>query len=189
MKIVLMRHGKPEVDLEALLKHRVSAFQVGEIVKEYEMSGLSKDSKPYSSAIDEVKASGFVICSDLPRAVQSVEVLGGRHKSLIDENFRESSLPYLNSTWPRLSLYAYFLLFRMAWLLGFSTNGESIRAARIRAASNASKLKELAQTHDSVVLLGHGIMNRLIARELVKSGWRREERSDEGYWSYTVFQN
>ncbi|WP_150525620.1 histidine phosphatase family protein [Roseibium sediminis] len=188
LKIVLMRHGKPDIDLEDLLTRRVSAAQVGEIVRAYEMSGLSRDSTPNLSAIEEVKVTGFVICSDLPRAVQSVELLGGRHKSLIDESFRESSLPYLNSRWPRLSLYAYFILFRIAWLLGFSTNGESVCAARRRAARNASKLMELAQTHGSVVLLGHGIMNRLIARELKKSGWRRETRSNEGYWSHTVFE-
>ena len=189
MKIVLMRHGRPEVDLDALLKQRVSAAQVGKIVEEYEMSGLSKNSKPSSLARDEVTAAGCVICSDLPRAVHSVEELRVRDKLLIDRSFRESSLPYLTSNWPRLSLFTYFLLFRLAWLLGFSANGESIGDARKRAANNASQLQELARAHGSVVLLGHGIMNRLIARELKKSGMLCKERSNEKYWSYAVFQN
>lgn len=183
-----MRHGRPEVDLEGLLKQRVSAAEVGKIVSEYEMSGLSESSQPSLSAQDEVKASGYVICSDLPRAVQSVEKLQGGDKLMIDSSFRESSLPYLASSWPRLSLFTYFLLFRLAWLLGFSANGESMRAARKRARSNASKLHELARKHGSVVLLGHGIMNRLIARELKRSGMTCIERSNEKYWSYTVFE-
>ena len=189
MKIVLMRHGRPELDLDALLKQRVSAAEVGKIVKEYEMSDLAKNQKPSLSALDEVKAAGYVISSDLPRAVQSVEELQGHDKLLIDSSFRESSLPYFISNWPRLSLFTYFLLFRLAWLLGFSSNGESIRDARKRAASNASKLLDLARAHGSVVLLGHGIMNRLIARELKRSGMVCSEQSKEKYWSYAVFQS
>lgn len=114
MKIVLMRHGRPEMDLEAMLKQKVSASDVGHIVKDYEKSGLSKDSAPSVSAVQEIKAAGIVISSDLPRAVQSVERLGGQDKLLIDKVFRESRLPYVRATWPRLSLYSYLLFFRLA---------------------------------------------------------------------------
>jgi hypothetical protein len=40
-----------------------------------------------------------------------------------------------------------------------------------------------------VLLLGHGFMNRMIARQLEADGWTRQTGNGSQYWSATVYQN
>ncbi|EPP6253016.1 histidine phosphatase family protein, partial [Cronobacter sakazakii] len=39
-----------------------------------------------------------------------------------------------------------------------------------------------------VLLMGHGIMNRLIARSLVRQGWREIRKPEKGYWGAGVYR-
>lgn len=72
----------------------------------------------------------------------------------------------------------------VAWLFGYSRNADGIERDRARARHAAKWLSVLADKEDEVVVIGHGIMKRLIIKQLVLSGWSRAESSHEGYWSY-----
>lgn len=188
MKIILMRHGRPELDLDRLRSEKMVPITVGQIVKDYERSGLSDGSTPPSDALNISGACNRAYCSDLPRAVESISRLGLDEKVLIDELFRESSLPYLKWSKPKLTFFTWCIIFRIMWLFGFAKNGEAIADAKKRGRQCVDKLCQDATSNDTVLFLGHGIMNRLISSELKKQGWNKLAGSTEQYWSYVIWQ-
>ena len=74
---------------------------------------------------------------------------------------------------------------RLAWFLGYSGGVESYQSTQKRAGVAADKLIEIASVHGSVLVVGHGIMNRLVSRRLRKLGWDADSRDRSGYWSAT----
>ena len=62
-----------------------------------------------------------------------------------------------------------------------------IDTAHERAKVAAARLQSLA-TKGPVLLLGHGLMNRMIAKHLLKEGWVREKANGNRYWSAAVYR-
>lgn len=189
MKIILMRHGQPELDLNAIKHKKLSPFAAGKIIDKYEETDLAFNTFPPSEAVNVAKNCRIAISSDLVRAVSSIQRLGIEAKATADPDFRESNLPYLKWQRPHLSFYNWCLLFRILWLFGFAQNGESIRNSRKRAKKCVIKLCEGVEADGTVLLLGHGIINRLIASELKKLNWVKIDGSGALYWSYMTFQD
>ena len=80
-------------------------------------------------------------------------------------------------------------MFRSAWFLGFAAHTESIGSSSVRAGQAADRLIELAERHGSVLLLGHGIMNVLIAWQLRKRGWRGPlHLLLKDYWKPSIYR-
>jgi broad specificity phosphatase PhoE len=89
----------------------------------------------------------------------------------------------------RLSPFSWALVFRLLWLSGLAKEPESYTQAKERAHQAADQLAALAgRTPESVLLLGHGFMNRLIARQLQGGGWAETGNSGSGYWSVAVYE-
>lgn len=74
----------------------------------------------------------------------------------------------------------------MLWLCGYSRGVESFSKAREQAQRAAQRLISLAE-EGMVLLLGHGIMNRLTARQLLAHGWKSETRHGNKYWSASFY--
>ena len=68
------------------------------------------------------------------------------------------------------------------WLFGFSKNGESFLEAKDRGKQAAEKLIKLALENKKIIVVGHGLINRLIEKQLHKKGWRASKRSGKRYW-------
>ena len=115
--------------------------------------------------------AGVVVCSSLSRCVQSREHLACDCRQEPDALFAEAHLPYPEWPFPRMPSRLWRLLFRGAWFLGFARHTEPISESIRRASAAAERLIELAEAHGSVLLMGHGIMNILISRQLRKRGW------------------
>jgi broad specificity phosphatase PhoE len=187
MKIVIMRHGQPTTDLNALKRKRLSPHDISKIVNAYELVGLSTENSPNRETKHIANQCKIALSSDLPRAVESLEILAPTAYTS-DKIFRESTLPHFSWHYPKLSFFTWAIIFRVFWLFGFSKNGESIKVAKQRAKIGANQLHELAFKHDSVLLLGHGIINRLLIKELTNRGWRKTRCTGENYWSYKEFE-
>jgi len=187
MKIVIMRHGQPTTDLNALKRKRLAPYDIGKIVKAYELVSLNIEKTPNIEAKEIASQCNVALSSDLPRAIESLNTLS-QAANAKDKIFRESTLPYICWHQPKLSFFTWAIIFRVLWLFGFAKNGESIKAAKQRAKVGAQKLHDLALEHDSVLLLGHGIINRLLAKELKSNGWRQVAHTGENYWSYKTFE-
>ena len=74
------------------------------------------------------------------------------------------------------------------WLFGFNKNGESFTKAKTRAKEAACQLIALAEENEKVILIGHGVMNRLIARQLRLCKWQGPSSPGRKYWEYGIYK-
>ena len=110
------------------------------------------------------------LSSDLPRAITSVKLLGLENVNTIDECFQKSPFPYLNWNRARLSFVTWAVIFRLMWIVGFSKNGESLRAAKTRAQLGTDKLIDL------------------VIKALKNTNCAIKPHRGEQYWSYTLLE-
>lgn len=178
MQIVLMRHGKPDMPHYPGLK----AYEMERWIETYNQAGLSADSHPQASAIALAGQSNVIVTSDLRRSIDSALKFGVCRLVLTDGIFREADLPYSSGSFLKLPASVWAAYFRVLWLLGYSNHCESLRLFRTRVAEAASRLVELARQHESVLFVGHGIMNQFIVRELLSSGWVSSATNARRYW-------
>mgnify|MGYP003774767305 CR=1 FL=1 len=123
-----------------------------------------------------------MVSSPLPRALSSLRALGLQPRG-VEHLFREAELPQLHLVGLRLSPFHWALLLRLRWLCGYSRQAEPRNAATQRTQAAATRLISLAERGDGpVLLMGHGIMNRLIARALRQQGWVERKKPGRGYW-------
>lgn len=178
MEIIFIRHGPPEFDSSRWL-HQSDLEQ---LLADY------KASRVVCPAPADLLAKLFafsekqVFCSALPRCIDSAAALGFADAVLIPE-LNEADLPSPN--WLRIPIpyRAAVIALRLAWFLGYSGSSNSYRSTLERADAAAEKLTEIAREHGSVLIIGHGVMNRLVSRSLRKAGWRADARARSGYWS------
>jgi broad specificity phosphatase PhoE len=185
MKIVLLRHGKPDMPAFGKLK----ASEMCQWIESYNLAGIDQELIPPTRTTEMAASCNAIVCSDLPRSVESANALKskGEHDILSDALFREMDLPCTNWTLLRLSPTIWVVLFRILWFLGFSPRCESYYSARLRAITGAQRLKELAAEHGSVLLVGHGLLNRFLAKELLSTDWEGSASPGKQYWEFGVY--
>ena len=182
MKIVLLRHGRTSLPPWPWIR----AAELGNWIDSYNSAGI-QDKLPPSKALAIAEQCRLIVTSDLLRSVESGRVLGSRTPMISDGLFREAGLPYRSAAFIRMPPYVWAVLFRLLWSFGFKTNGESIHAFRKRAQSAAMFLISLASEHDSVLLVGHGLINSYIARELLSAGWLGPGKTEIRHWGFTEY--
>jgi broad specificity phosphatase PhoE len=179
MKIRFVRHGRPDFDTSM----QIQRSGICAALKLYDDAGVSE---PCSTQNHWTSASkSTVVTSDLQRAIDSAHLMGveiSEQSSLL----REARLPHPNMLPWSMSWKTAIAICRVAWLFGYSRNADGINHDRARARRAAKWLSVLAEEQDEMVVIGHGIMNRMIIEQLVSSGWSRTESSHNGYWSYQV---
>ncbi|MFA7951906.1 histidine phosphatase family protein [Klebsiella oxytoca] len=182
MKIVLVRHGKPNVDM----KTRVSPGEMFSWIQTYDDSKVN-ESCP-TPLLDSISVDDFLIVSSpLPRALASLDIIGVE-PAMIDSVFHEAHLPMLNISRPKLSPLTNVFLLRVLWLMGYDKDVESYRLAKLRSASAAARLITLAENYSSVLLMGHGIINRMIGSQLKRQGFGKIEVIGKSYWQADVYE-
>ncbi len=166
----------------------LTALEMREWIQSYNTADIDKTCPAPAKAIAAACGCAAVVCSDLPRSMQSAQALNIDRIDYSDALFREAGLPFANWNSVRLSPYVWAALFRLIWFVRSSGNGESFVSAKLRAAACAEKLAQLAATHDSVLLVGHGLINNFIAGELRSKGWRGPSSPGRRHWSFGVYE-
>ena len=181
MKIILMRHGKP------LLTQTdwVAPVEMERWIEHYNLSMVETHGIPINS-LKLANSVSCIVASTAARTLSSVQALGYT-ASVADAVFCEAQLPFALWRFPRLSPFVWVAFFRLLWFFGYSQNSESIQITKTRAKAAAHKLISLAEK-GSVLLVGHGIMNHLIAKELIALGWGSSMRQGSKYWSANVYE-
>jgi broad specificity phosphatase PhoE len=183
MEIVLMRHGRPAIDLAG----RLTPMGFREFMAAYDRAPLDRALQPSDEARRIASACRLVVCSDLGRSIESALVLGHPEVHLRDEMFREILMPHAPLSYPRLSALSWVGIFRTLQLFGYNTGAESFAAARCRATRCADRLVELANGQPRVLFIGHGVMNYLIGRRLTQLGWSGTGPRLQRYWGFSRF--
>ncbi len=184
MRIVLLRHGKP--DLPEYGKLRANEIHLW--ISSYNSTGLAPKIAPLREVFEIANTCNTVICSDLLRSIESAQALGVKQIDIIDPIFREMGLPYGSFPFLKMHPSRWAAFFRVLWFFGYSSNSESLREAKLRARNGAKKLKEETALRGSVLLVGHGFVNRFIAEELLSSGWKGPKNPGRRYWEFGVYE-
>jgi broad specificity phosphatase PhoE len=184
VQIALVRHGRPLVDAP----RRIGATGLSTWIEAYDRAGIDPRLPPPPRARTLARVSDRILSSDLPRSRDSARLLAEGRPVESLRLFREAGLPALPVSGLDLPPQLWALVARVGWLLGWSRSTESAALARERAAAAAEHLCAVAERHGSVLLLGHGIINTLIARQLRAAGWRGPALPLGTYWTSAVYR-
>lgn len=183
MKIILIRHAEVDIYKNSF----TYAFELKKWVDIYNNAEIKKYFVSKSEISNIFDNSDKIFCSALKRSNDSV-ALYDKSPDEQDELFNEAGLPYANWRWVKLPLSLWAIVFRIMWIFGYKNNGESFQEAKIRAKKATDKLIVSCDKGSTVTLLGHGLMNRLIGKELVRRGWKSQGKMGTGNWDYGVFE-
>ena len=160
-------------------------MQMGQWIDLYNQSIIKEGGIPAPCSAAALSAS-TIVASTAPRASASARALGDL--SFMQEAiFTEAELPFALWRAPWLPAEAWAVIFRLLWLFGYACGSDSLQITRRRARAAAEHLVALAAT-GPVLLVGHGIMNRLIGKELQALGWLARNRQGSRYWSMGVYE-
>lgn len=185
MRIVLARHGRLIWDFATPIPGRAfGAWLQGE-----NDAPIDPSHRPSAELQHLVRTADGVVASPLRRSRESASLLAPTGLPLIDECFREAELPFAISWGLRVPPGIWAGLARVAWCCGWSPEVESFAAARGRAARAAGILAAHAGARGTVVLVGHGLMNILIAAKLRAAGWSGPVLPGQRHWGFAVYDN
>lgn len=180
MTIILMRHGKSVLRQSGW----ITPAEMASWIEHYNLSEVETDDTPIAS-LQLANSAVCIVASTAQRALSSVQALN-HTVSITDSVFCEAQLPFALWRFPRLPPSMWVVFFRLLWLFGYSRGADSIRVTKIRAKSAAHKLIALAE-NGTVLLVGHGIMNHLIAKELNALGWAGPKKQESHFWGASVY--
>lgn len=183
MEITLIRHGKSKLTEND--KMTCGDFQ--QWVEKYDNNGVFEESTYPSETIEKIATAKLVVTSDLKRAVESAQFLNPAVRVISDPMFRETELPRIAMKLLKFKPNSWAVILRILWLCGNSNECESLSAAKLRAKKAAQQLTDLAAENGSVALVGHGVFNRLIAKELQKQGWKGKRNTTAKHWNGTSY--
>ena len=184
MTIVLARHGRPAWDFRTPICGRdFGAWRRGE-----DDAPLDPDSRPDAALAQLIGSARHVFTSPLRRSRESAALLAPGLAPVVGAEFREADLPCDFQSGLRLRPELWGVLARSRWFCGWSAGVDSVAVVRQRAAKAAVLLQERAAHNDVVVLVGHGMMNILIARELRGAGWRGPMVPSRRHWGFGVYE-
>jgi len=184
LKIVLARHGKLDWDFKTPIPgHGLAAWLRGE-----RDAPLDPSHRPSPELERLARDATRLIATPLRRSLESARILAPSAVPLVDAHFQEPDLPCAIRSGVRLSPDVWSWLARTAWFCGWSAGVEPFKAARARARNAASILAAHAETQGVVVVVGHGLMNLFIARQLRRRGWRGPRLPLQRHWAFDVYE-
>lgn len=192
-KIILLRHGKPRTSSAAKLTG--SSFK--QWIDAYNSAPIAAKSTVPLKSKAIVESSHLIVCSTLRRSKESAQLLRSDFTPKSDSMFCEAELPYFNLLKLKLPPTAWLVIFRLAWFLGYSPNAEPKYILKKRAKKCTQRLIELSTEQETtpettkettIAFIGHGILNRFIAKELRKQGWYGPKSPASKYWQYSEYQ-
>ncbi len=185
MRITLLRHGNPELSVW----DKIHALEIPEWIAAYNSAGVEQSISQSCQEMVNEFAHKFIVCSHLNRSIHSAKIIGYPSPDLLDSIFGEAELPIIPIPVIKLTPHVWSMIFRIFWFVGVSKKVESLSSFKSRVVMATEKLVYQAAIHDSVLLIGHGIINRFLAKELVLKGWTGKEASnDNKYWGYRYWE-
>lgn len=185
MEISLIRHGKSRwID-----NSRITCQEFKIWVDKYDNNGVFEENYFPAVTLKIISTANIVITSDLQRSVESANLLNPNLKAISLSLYRETELPTPLTKLRGLKLNPniWAVILRCLWFSGYSRGCESLSSAKYRSKKAAELLVEFAQELETVVLVGHGFFNMLIANELQKMGWEGKKKTSSKHWNCTTY--
>lgn len=184
MEISLIRHGRSKW----VQKDWITSSQFEDWVTRYDDHGVYEEETYPQETQKKLKKATMVYTSDLFRSKESAKLLIPTVDIVSDTLFRETELP-ISGFFSKVKLQpsGWAVLMRCLWIAGYSRKCESFADAKNRAKLAAEELIQSAEKSQSVVLVGHGFFNILIAKELLQMGWSGAKRPSTKHWQITTY--
>jgi len=183
MKIILVRHAKVLVpETKPLYASEIKAG-----IEVYDHAPIDTAIPNRSELVALAEESAYLVCSGLSRSVASLALLGYT-PDMQDAVFNELAVPSVDWKGVKLPPQGWLVLFRVASLFGYRGGGESLSDAKARAILAVDRLTEAKVEGQNTMLIGHGLMNRFIAKELKRRGWRETKTLGRANGSYGIFE-
>ena len=181
--ITLIRHGKPTVTPQGW----IGGCDLPQVVSRYQSARISSDSFPPGDVQALVQSAKLVFTSDLPRSIHSAQILEPTVLPVSNPIFREVDFWLECPINIRLPFHMWLFLDRLLLCLGYSSNSQFQADNKDRVRKAAELLEQQSRETEAVVLVGHGITNLFIARELKKRGWRGPRTPKLEHWGCTTY--
>lgn len=185
MRIVLIRHGQPQIELSPRTGH--AGFS--DYIDAYEEAGLAPSSLPPEELRDLLKELDHVFSSNRPRSLESAKRLAPHAALTMDPLFAEAPLASPRFPFLRMKVPKWAVMSRILWHAGFHPEIENPRQARRRAAAAADILIARARLTGASALVAHGYFNWMIGRQLRKRGFQRTGTHQARYWNTVLYED
>jgi broad specificity phosphatase PhoE len=190
--VYLARHGPSASAPRGWL----SAVHFRQYLHGYDDVGLAEAAGAPGRLIEVAARSDLIIHSPLLRAVQTVDLVDAAGGSSRPRRARaelvEAAQPAPSIPGLRLPLDGWDVLTRILWLLGRCGTAEPRQGAVTRARTVAQRLAALPTSREredrTVLVVGHGFQNMLIARELRRCGWQGPRWPDHRHGQPTAYR-
>ena len=179
-EIILVRHAK--VDIEGC--EPIFASEMAAWVEAYDKAPIDAESKPSQEVLHAIKAADILLTSRLPRTIASA-ALTGKGIDASEACFNEAAVPEVHIPFMKFSPRSWLTVLRFLLLAGLGNKDASLQSSKKRAKEATIRLLQYTQTCECVVLIGHGGMNWLIKRELLKQGWQLSGKPSHRNWGMT----
>lgn len=181
MKIYLVRHGEPDINMRGW----INVLGYSKLLRKYNRSRIIKNEQHSIKVASVIGNTAKCFSSDSPRAVDTANEVLCSSNFKPDKLFREIELPVIKI--PIIAnYYIWRTLARLFWFLGFSEKRSIWKSKKIVSMA-ALQLIDEAEKHD-VVLFGHGMMNSLLALELKLKGWKCRIPLVNNYWNVIILE-
>ena len=179
-----MRHGEVALDTSK----RISSKEFSKYINRYNSAGIKSPRSSKEKTKKIFDTADIILCSNLHRSTESVKVF---NKIVLEEStlFREAELPNLGHSFLKFKPKTWLVISRLLWLLGYSKDCESFKDAKKRAQLASQKLLHYSKEHQTIVLVGHGLFNRLIKKELLLSNYIEKQKLQHKNWSYGIYSS
>jgi broad specificity phosphatase PhoE len=184
MRIILIRHGRPAIDIAPRTDH----LGFRSYIDDYELAGLDPSSVPPEELQDLVKELTAVFTSGRARAHESAKALAPRAELIADPLFAEAPLASPRIPLLRMSVPKWAVVSRILWHAGYHPEIENYARARTRACEAADILMKRAGHDGQVALVAHGYFNAMIGRELRLRGFQRTGSHRARYWNAVIYE-
>jgi len=183
-EIILLRHAKVDIKKDK----KIYANQLDDFIKQYDNSDITLELSNYTEIENLLNSTNIHICSKQKRSIQSLQLFK-KIPYRIDKIFNEATLNNTKRKLFKLSTNLWLIIFRILWLISFSNKTNSYKQTKIRAKKASQVLINLANEHKKIILIGHGIMNNLIQKELLKHNYILSKKSNNKNWDYSVLKS
>lgn len=181
MKIILVRHGRPEKSEN----RRLNSAGFAGWVRNYNHSLVANDSFP-TAPLGLDYGDYFTVASDLPRAIHSSRISLNKDPNITTPLLREMEIPRFKLPF-RLRAWTWVYLNRALWMLGKRGRFESYMEAKVRAERAAEELVNIAKREDRIIVFAHGYLNLHMRKHIRKRGFKQISKSND-YWGVSIFE-
>lgn len=185
IQIYLIRHAKPNLHKRFLS----SSNEAQNYIENYNRVAIHKID--LNQVVINLQKPHQIYCSNLPRSQETALALFKDSYLIVSDSiFREFELKIVQAnSIVRLPLDLWKGISRISWFLGCNHNGiESRKEAMKRVLSSADNLEKLANQEETAILVGHGMINAAITKELKKRGWEIVQSKGHRNLGATILQ-